>query len=344
MMEQAKTEAASIFCLRADQFDLHVEVAGNAHGIPVLWFHGGWGPDAEQTSWMDLKRYRLISFHQRGWGKSLPTDFENNTPAETLQDAEAIRTHLGIDKWAVAGWSNGAFHAFAYATHYSKHVFGLSLWGMWLIRPCDLAWNYNSSLRGKCNFFPKEWDAFAAEVGYAHGGPGPQAANEHNLVGPYWSVLSSTGTDSEAVKAKKSAFAWMQWDACGATMQPLPPVDDPDVAVRTAKLGLHLYRNAGDFGERCLSMARAGALQSIPLRIVVGQYDMLCPPFFAHEIAEACGQPGCVRVVDASAHCAESPSFIDTLQKALQDVTDVASIQKLLDSDVSGPAGKKQEQ
>lgn len=342
MTEQAVPEAVSSFCLRADQFSLHVEVSGNASGIPLLWFHGGWGPDAEQTAWIDLKKHRLISFHQRGWGKSLPVDFANNTPANILQDAEAIRSHLGINKWAVAGWSNGAFLAFAYAAHYSKHVLGVALWGVWLMRPCDLAWDYNSSLRGKCSFFPREWDAFAAEVGCARGCPASHCGHEHNLVDLYWSLMSCTGTGSEAAKAQKAAFAWMRWDACGATMQPLPPFDDPDLAMKTAKLGLHFYRSAGDFGEKCLSLARAGAFQTFPVRIVVGRYDMLCPPFMAHEIAEACGQPDCVRVVDASAHCAESPSFIETLQKSLQDVTEVAINQQISDREGSGPVEKKQ--
>jgi len=57
----------------------------------------------------DPARYRIVLFDQRGCGRSLPhaseptTEMVFNTTQHLVADLEALRAHLGIDRWLVSG-------------------------------------------------------------------------------------------------------------------------------------------------------------------------------------------------------------------------------------------------
>lgn len=110
--------------------------------LPYLVFlQGGPGNEAPRPSlsplnpsWLAvaLERYRVIMLDQRGTGISTPVgdDILNNPTAEVVEylshlradgivrDAEAIRTHLGVEKWNLLGQSFGGFTTLHYlSTH-----------------------------------------------------------------------------------------------------------------------------------------------------------------------------------------------------------------------------------
>jgi proline iminopeptidase len=60
-----------------------------------------------------------VLFDQRGCGKSTPAaSLEHNTTWDLVDDMEAVRQHLGIERWQVFGGSWGSTLALAYAqTH-----------------------------------------------------------------------------------------------------------------------------------------------------------------------------------------------------------------------------------
>jgi proline iminopeptidase len=73
--------------------ELYVDEAGKLDGIPVLFVHGGPGGacDASSRRFYDPAVYRIITFDQRGCGRS--------TPHGELRRRElgAIRWLLGVD-------------------------------------------------------------------------------------------------------------------------------------------------------------------------------------------------------------------------------------------------------
>lgn len=92
----------------SDLHELYFEECGNPKGIPALVLHGGPGggimPYLRQGH--DPARYRIILFDQRGCGQSTPVAcLTHNTTWHLVADIEALRRHLGIGRWQVAGGS-----------------------------------------------------------------------------------------------------------------------------------------------------------------------------------------------------------------------------------------------
>ncbi len=60
--------------------------------------------------------YRIITFDQRGCGRSTPHgELENNTTEELIADIEVIREFLDVDKWVLFGGSWGSTLSLLYA-------------------------------------------------------------------------------------------------------------------------------------------------------------------------------------------------------------------------------------
>lgn len=103
---------------------------GDPAGRPVLVIHGGPGgrSRAESVAGFAGLPLRWIVIDQRGCGRSLPLgELRGNTLAHLLDDLEALRTHLGLEGWALAAGSWGAFVALAYAARHPQRVQGLFL-------------------------------------------------------------------------------------------------------------------------------------------------------------------------------------------------------------------------
>ena len=55
---------------------LYTVELGNPDGAPMLVLHGGWGPAENEEYRLDIlseeirSKFRIIYFHQRGWGQS----------------------------------------------------------------------------------------------------------------------------------------------------------------------------------------------------------------------------------------------------------------------------------
>ncbi len=92
---------------------LYVDESGSPEGLPVVFIHGGPGAgcDAQSRCYFDPNLYRIVTFDQRGCGRSTPhASLENNTTWDLVADLERIRKHLGIEKWVLFGgslWQDG---------------------------------------------------------------------------------------------------------------------------------------------------------------------------------------------------------------------------------------------
>lgn len=105
---------------------------------------GSYGPRPESISgWQKvvLERYHLVSFDQRGTGRSYGLDAtrirdEGDTSAQLafmkcfradsiVRDAEAMRKHLGLDSWSLFGQSYGGFIISQYLSSAPEHLDGV---------------------------------------------------------------------------------------------------------------------------------------------------------------------------------------------------------------------------
>ena len=86
--------------------------SGDPEGRPVFYFHGGPGSRLEGLMYDELNQQlgiRMIALDRPGYGLS---DFqEDRTYLDWPDDVSELADQLGIDRFAVLGWSSGGPHA-----------------------------------------------------------------------------------------------------------------------------------------------------------------------------------------------------------------------------------------
>jgi len=93
---------------------------------PVMFvIHGG--PGADHTSYKPSfsplsQKAQLVYFDHRGQGRSARGAKETYTLENNVEDMEALRQHLGLDKIVVLGSSYGGMVALSYAVRYPQNI------------------------------------------------------------------------------------------------------------------------------------------------------------------------------------------------------------------------------
>ncbi len=111
--------------------ELYVEEEGS--GTPLVLINGGPGGTHHYFHpWFGraAEFARVIYYDQRGTGLSeYRPGTDGYSVEQAVEDLDAIRSALGIDRWVLVGFSYGGFLAQYYATTYPEHVAGLVLVG-----------------------------------------------------------------------------------------------------------------------------------------------------------------------------------------------------------------------
>lgn len=113
--------------IRIRDASLFVEVVDQ--GAPLLLMHGGPGADHHTMApFRPLKdQFTLTFYDHRCNGRSVGADVATMTWENLTADADALRHHLGIEKWAVLGHSFGGHVALEYALRYPSRLSHLIL-------------------------------------------------------------------------------------------------------------------------------------------------------------------------------------------------------------------------
>ena len=141
-----------------------VHESGNPDGSPAIVVHGGpgGGSSPEQYRFFDPAVYRIVLVDQRGCGRSTPAaSVEHNTTWDLVDDIEAVRVALGIDRWLVFGGSWGSALSLAYAQAHPERVRALVLRGIFLLRRSELRFFYQD---GASHLFPDQWEHFVEPI------------------------------------------------------------------------------------------------------------------------------------------------------------------------------------
>ena len=119
--------AALLFSILSSTNGVHIwyEEAGQG-SPPIVVVHGGPGMDHASLA-ADLaplaKMHWVIYYDQRGGGRStLPADTKLLTIEHHVDDLEALRQHLGLEKMTLLAHSFGPAIAALYAIRYPQHV------------------------------------------------------------------------------------------------------------------------------------------------------------------------------------------------------------------------------
>jgi proline iminopeptidase len=286
---------------------LYIEQVGNPEGVPVLFLHGGPGAGCEiyHRRFFDPSAYRVILFDQRGCGRSTPhAELAENTTWDLVEDIEAIRQALGIERWLLFGGSWGSTLALAYAQTHPERVIGMVLRGIFLCRDEEIAWFYQS---GASKVFPDYWEDYLAPI---------PTHERDDLLHAYHRRL----TGENELQRMAAAKAWSTWEGRTASLHPNPAVVDffshPHTALSLARIECHYFVNHAFLRPNQL-LGEAARLAGIPGVIVQGRYDLICPMTSAWELHQAWEGSELIVVPDAG-HSAAEPG----IRSALIEITD----------------------
>ncbi|MEL7209591.1 MAG: alpha/beta fold hydrolase, partial [Actinomycetota bacterium] len=228
-----------------DGHRIHWEVSGNPAGKPAVLIHGGPGSGAHprHRRLFDPERYRIVQFDQRNCGRSTPpaaarhVDLSTNTTAHLISDLEALRRHLGVDRWLVWGGSWGTTLGLAYALDHPRSVTELVLASVVTTSAADVEWVTRTMGR----IFPEEWEAFVTAL------PPPERSG--NLARAYHRLL----IDPDPAVHAPAARAWCRWEDVHVSLAGGPAAnpryDDPDFRLCFARLVTHYWANAAFLPE-----------------------------------------------------------------------------------------------
>jgi proline iminopeptidase len=171
---------------------------------------------------------------------------------------------LGVDRFILFGGSWGATLALVYAITHPDHVRHLVLRGVFLMTKAELDWFYGG---GAARFFPDLWARFVAPIPEGERG---------DLIGAYHKRLFS----GHVLEETKAARVWSAWENALASVEGegFGGESPADYARAFARLECHYFQNAGFLPEDGWILKNRGKIAHLPVTVVQGRYDMICPP------------------------------------------------------------------
>lgn len=262
---------------------IYWEVRGNPDGRPALVVHGGPGSGRPRGAHNGFHPdvFRVVLFDQRGCGDSVPsaadtaTDMAHNTIEHLLTDMEALRQHLGFDRWLLYGGSWASTLILAYAERHPERVIGIVLVGVTMTRPQEIDWLYH----GLRLLLPIEWERFRAGV--------PDQDRDGSLVEAYQRLMESP---DPAVR-EQAARDWCAWEDAVIAHEHLGNPGQYSAKPAAAKLTFvrictHYFAHRAWLQEGQL-LRDAHRLKGIPGVLIHGRLDLSGPLLTAWELAQA---------------------------------------------------------
>lgn len=266
---------------------IHWSVAGNPEGIPLVYSMGGpGGPQMDENRLLfDPDKYWIIQYDMRGAGKSTPSqELTDNTWRHTIEDMEALREKLEIDRWVVAGGSWGSTMSLLYAQEHPERCLALHLVCVWVGRVKDLDFNY---IAGR-EILPECYEEMTALL---------SEEEKSNIIQAYARrVLGDDPEVSEEAAIRYLEFHFMIMNHHAI----LGDMDVSDMAKGMMKIFFHYMRN-DCFMDPDHIMSRLDRLVDIPITIAQGRYDLCTPVRIAYDIKKALPHVD-LRIVDSAGH------------------------------------------
>lgn len=301
--------------------ELHYERSGNPHGRPVLFLHGGPGSGSSprHRRYYDPEAWHIVQLDQRGCGRSTPLfSLEHNTTRHLIADLEALRAHLGLERWTVFGPSWGSTLAIAYAQAHPGRVEALVVEGVFLATREELDWWHSPA--GAARFHPEAHAVLMTGVPEAlHDDPPAflawareEMVREVEAGAPVLDDLA----DPEAPLSRLRESLVYRWSAYEETLSWMAITPEQIRAGFAAKgrdwLIAHSLIEAHYFAHACFLaegqlLADAERL-AMPVHIVQGRHDLVCPPRAAHRLRAAVPHAR-LHTVEGCGHAMTEPVF-----------------------------------
>ncbi len=301
-----------------DGHQVYVEQAGNQHGAPVIFLHGGPGSSCKDhhRCFFNPEKYHIILMDQRGAGRSRPlASLENNTTDKLIDDMEMIRQALGIETWLLFGGSWGATLGLLYAQAHTEKVQGMIIRGTFLARKSDANWFLKEGVN---RLYPEAWQRFEQAIPKAERSDLVQAYH-HRLVSSDQCVRQDAGRE------------WDMWGGAVVLGEQFNANElsgeVPETAIAQASIETHYALNNYFIDDNQI-LNNTSCLSTIPLTIIHGRLDYMCPIESSFSLKRALPHANFISLAHSN-HLAHGDEMIDALVSA----ADVFLLSKALAAD-----------
>ncbi len=248
--------------------NIYYELCGTQDRRPVFVLHGGPGSGCSpyMRRFFNPDKFLVVLHDQRGAGKSTPSaETKQNTTQHLVQDIERLRKHLNLDKIILFGGSWGTTLALTYAQTYPNNVSAMILRGVFTATQQEIDYFYHG---GVSAFFPDVYEYFINSLPNPDRRPLPQ-------------YLLSLIEDPDPDLRSKYSRLWSYYEMkiCGLQMS------DLDVEKKLEKMNTYAfarienhYMANGCFLQPDQLLKNAHTIDQIPIIMVNGRYDVICPP------------------------------------------------------------------
>jgi proline iminopeptidase len=252
---------------------LYIQDWGNKKAkTPIFFLHGGPGGQCKEKYKLpfDPTTQRVIFHDQRGSGRSTPYGrWHHNTTQDLAADITAIADFLNLEHFMLTGESWGSCLALYYAIKEPNRVKALVVGGVFTGSQAEIDWLDKGMFQAH---FPDAWERYV-EATPKQFRNDPSAYHTAQVLG------------SDPAAATKSALAYSELEgsvmSLSDTYQPTNP-DDFEPASMIIEMRY--------LSKRCFLpdrfILKNAAKLTMPLYIVQGRYDFVCPPETAYELSK----------------------------------------------------------
>ena len=285
--------------------DLYFEECGKQTGRPILFLHGGPGAGIAPSHrrLFNPDRFRCVLFDQRGSGQSRPfASIESNTTDALIDDIEALRNHLGVEKFILFGGSWGSTLALAYAIAYPEHVESLILRGIFLGTADEVSWFLHDMGR----FFPEAHERFISFI--------PEDERDDVLTAYYQRL-----TSNNPAVYQPAADRWASYETSCSTLRAGSRHMSGKGALSMARIEAHYFRHQCFMPDAHI-LSNIDRIKHLPAHIIQGRHDVICPPFTAQKLALAWGKNARLQMIDEAGHSTFERGIAHALLAALNTI------------------------
>lgn len=293
---------------------LYYERSGTPGGVPILFVHGGPGACCtdQDKRFFDPDLTDVLFFDQRGAGKSTPfCSLEANTTRDLVGDMVALLNHFGIERAVLFGGSWGSTLSLVFCIHHPDRVMGMVLRGIFLGDRQSVRHYTRGGVKPHC---PEAWERFIGQVPRGH---------RRNPVAYYLDGMLSA---DQAVR-ERCLYEWAYYEISISKLKishrQIETVMEK-IAYRATSLLEAFYIEHGLFLPDRFILRNSRRVPDIPVSIIHGRYDMICPPEQAYRLHRKL--PRSILYLPCAGHSGSEPAIADKL------VSETARICRLLDS------------
>ena len=235
--------------------------ATDGQGIPLLKIHGGPGGNCKIDFFneIDLNKYRVIIFDQRGCGKSIYNNdiLDSNNTSNLIEDINLLLKYLNVDRVVINAASWGSTLALLFAEKYPEKVIKMFLNSIFL---GDESWFLNYSKY----IFPDLYDKYMVN----------------------FSEINPFKMDDEKLKEYMKNITNYELNLAASpctTKEYVTEIDD--TLYNSKKIFLHYGMN-NYFLDNNQILNNCYRIENIPIKVYHGRLDFVCPLIYTYELAK----------------------------------------------------------